>query len=374
MDVIAKLPDCEGQAADAVSAYTHVKLEDAQRLHEIPKPECPDGRSLSPVWKTQLFLLSGICMVICYQDCCENGKWKKYCLNLDEKSAELGLSLCSQEKKNYSCRCTWTTSKWLERSRIWHQCGNLDEGCWSGRTYVIFRSHPLGMHSAWMQTKWNHCWGIHKHVSWKIIRVGKTSRRNSCVVLWHGRTCSKVRWVWTGKQERWAIAESFKSLLGHQFNKEELESVGKYLKCAHKLFSKCLYLARIGRPDILWSVNKLARAVTKWTQACKRRVARLISYIHHTQDNRQNCHVCVIRHSIVDWPCSRILILLVILEDSKSTSGGFFYVFGSGTFVLVNWMCKKQTSMSHGSTESDIISLDAGLRMDGLLALDLWDM
>ena len=33
---------------------------------------------------------------------------------------------------------------------------------------------------------------------------------------------------------------------------------------------------------------------------------------------------------------------------------------------------KKQTSASHSSTESEIIRLDAGLRMDGLLALDLW--
>ena len=34
----------------------------------------------------------------------------------------------------------------------------------------------------------------------------------------------------------------------------------------------------------------------------------------------------------------------------------------------------QETSVSHSSTESEIISLDAGLRMDGLLALDLWDM
>ena len=34
---------------------------------------------------------------------------------------------------------------------------------------------------------------------------------------------------------------------------------------------------------------------------------------------------------------------------------------------------KKQTSVSHSSTESEIISLDAGLRMDGTPALDLWD-
>ena len=37
-------------------------------------------------------------------------------------------------------------------------------------------------------------------------------------------------------------------------------------------------------------------------------------------------------------------------------------------------MSKKQTSLSHSSTESDVISLDAGLRMDGLLALGLWDV
>ena len=37
-------------------------------------------------------------------------------------------------------------------------------------------------------------------------------------------------------------------------------------------------------------------------------------------------------------------------------------------------MCKRQTSVSHSSTESEIISLDAGLRLDGLPALDQWDI
>ena len=62
------------------------------------------------------------------------------------------------------------------------------------------------------------------------------------------------------------------------------------------------------------------------------------------------------------------------LEDSKSTSGGTLCVFGSHTFVPISWMCKKQTSVSHSSTESEIISLDAGLRLDGLPALELWDL
>ena len=37
-------------------------------------------------------------------------------------------------------------------------------------------------------------------------------------------------------------------------------------------------------------------------------------------------------------------------------------------------MSKKQSSVSHSSTESEIISLVAGLRLDGIPALDLWDL
>ena len=48
--------------------------------------------------------------------------------------------------------------------------------------------------------------------------------------------------------------------------------------------------------------------------------------------------------------------------------------FGSHTFVPISWMCNKQPSVSHSSTESEIISLYAGLRLDGIPALDLWDL
>ena len=57
----------------------------------------------------------------------------------------------------------------------------------------------------------------------------------------------------------------------HQFREEENGSVGELSKVCSQTVLKCLYLARIGRPDILWSVNKPARAVTKWTKACDKR-------------------------------------------------------------------------------------------------------
>ena len=42
MDIISRLPGCAGQAADAVPAYTQVKMEDAPKLLKIPKSKCPD--------------------------------------------------------------------------------------------------------------------------------------------------------------------------------------------------------------------------------------------------------------------------------------------------------------------------------------------
>ena len=135
----------------------------------------------------------------------------------------------------------------------------------------------------------------------------------------------------------------------------------------------CLYMARIGRPDIVWSVNMLARSVTKWTGACDRRLARLISYIDHTSDNWQYCHVgSTAQH------CRLGLFqrsdFAGDLVDSTSTSREILRIFESRTFVTVSWMCKKQTSVSHSSTESEIISLDAGLRMDGIPALGWRDV
>ena len=76
----------------------------------------------------------------------------------------------------------------------------------------------------------------------------------------------------------------------------------------------------------LWSFNKLARSVKKWTQACDRRLARSISHICFTSDYRQHCHVGnAAQHcrfgAFQDSQFARDL------EDSKSTSGGVLCFF-----------------------------------------------
>ena len=78
MDIISRLPGCAGQAADAVSAYTQVKMEDAPKLLKILNigmfrhldsfTDDTNGQNHGPVWKTQSFLMSEICTVILWQD------------------------------------------------------------------------------------------------------------------------------------------------------------------------------------------------------------------------------------------------------------------------------------------------------------------
>ena len=132
--------------------------------------------------------------------------------------------------------------------------------------------------------------------------------------------------------------------------------------------------------DILWSVNKLARSITKWTKACDKRLNRLISKNHHTCEYKQYCYVgntakqCRLGLFQDSDFAGDLEDSKSTSEDSKSTSGGTLCVFGSHKFVPISWMCKKQTSFSHSSTESGVISLDAGLEVDGIPALDLWDL
>ena len=107
---------------------------------------------------------------------------------------------------------------------------------------------------------------------------------------------------------------------------------------------KCLYLARIGRPDILWSVNKPARSITKWTKACDKRLNRLISCIRDTCEYKQYCRV-----GNTAKQCRLGLFqdsdFAGDLEDSKSTSGGTF-VHLRKSYVCSNKLDVQETNIS----------------------------
>ena len=94
----------------------------------------------------------------------------------------------------------------------------------------------------------------------------------------------------------------------HHFKEEEMKSVGELSQVCSQMVLKCFFLARIGRPDILWSVNKLARSITNWTKVCARRLNRLIScFITHVNTN--SVAMWVILQNNAGWDCFKTPIL-----------------------------------------------------------------
>ena len=129
MDIISRLRGCAGQAADAVSAYTQVKMKDAPKLLKIPKSECPDiwirpprhkwPKSWSSVEDPVVPLESEILYGHPLAGLLWERQFDKILLQRDwEKASRLGMSLfVHREKKGYSYLCMWMTSNWLERSK-----------------------------------------------------------------------------------------------------------------------------------------------------------------------------------------------------------------------------------------------------------------
>ena len=269
------------------------------------------------------------------------------------------------------------TSNWLERNKTLIRCGKycIKKLIWENQHVSLI------MYSKTMWNKQRYSWQLQNNVwiqnfrrsNWKITMLGKSEY--FFMVLWHGRSCREMcgTILWVGEQNDSRTLQSIYSMHWRpSFQRRRIEIRGRIIKSMLSKFLKCLYLARFGRLDILWSVNKLARSITKWTKACDKRLNRLISYIHHTCDYKQYCHV-----GNTAKQCRLGLFqdsyFAGDVEGSKSTSGGTLCIFGSHTFVPIRWMCKKQTAVSHSSTDENV-SLDTGLRLDGLPALELWDL
>ena len=116
MDIMSRLLGCGGQAADAISAYTQVKMEDAPKLLNIQSVQIfgyvcqsTNGQNHGPVCKIRSFLLSEICTVILWRDYYGKGNLRKFSWNTVGKKSQIGNAYSLTEKKGYSCLCMWTT-------------------------------------------------------------------------------------------------------------------------------------------------------------------------------------------------------------------------------------------------------------------------
>ena len=117
--------------------------------------------------------------------------------------------------------------------------------------------------------------------------------------------------------------------------------------CAH-IVVECLYLARIGRLDVPWTVNRLARSVTKWNKGCDEKVARLESAsIRQIKTDNTVALETTFRTAKLDYFRTRLLSEICKIPNQHQEE---YYAYWD-PFSL-SWICKKQTAVSHSSAES----------------------
>ena len=240
---------------------------------------------------------------------------------------------------------------WKE-TKHWSDVESTQQRSRFGRTNIFPGSCIPGVCSKTMWNKQRYCWQSQSHVRIANfcggIREITIPSKSSYffMVLRHGWSCKEVcveRYCeLANKTTQQLYKVSTPCIDDHHFKEEEMKSVGELSQVRSQIVLKCLYLARIGRPDILWSVNKLARSITKWTKACDKRLSRLIFNIHHTCDYKQYCNVgniakqCRLGLFQDSDPAGD-------LEDSKSTSRGTLCVFWK-SYICSNQLDVEETN------------------------------
>ena len=170
------------------------------------------------------------------------------------KSFKLGMFTCQPSKRTVLIRvCGQYQTGREDRKR------RTDL---SGRINIISRPCMFGLHSKRMPNKQGYFGKLPTRASGKSDAETKSSW--SYDMEGHAKKCVERYCELANKTTQQLYKVATPCMDDHQVKEEENESVGELSTVCSQIVLKCLYVARIGRPDILWSVNKLVRAVAKW--------------------------------------------------------------------------------------------------------------
>eukprot|EP00971_Amphidinium_carterae_P081414 1610790-Amphidinium_carterae.1 len=150
--------------------------------------------------------------------------------------------------------------------------------------------------------------------------------------------------------------------------KEALESdvCGQHAKTASSHIATLLFLARMSRPDLMTSVMKLSRWVSRWEHVHDLQLKRLFEYLKGT------VQMCIVSHVERNAPMEFIIWTDADLNgdpsDSKSTSGLWVELksIGCDSSWPVTWNSKRQGGSAYSTCESEIIALNNGIRDEGI--------
>ena len=197
------------------------------------------------------------------------------------------------------------------------------------------------------------------------------------MVLWHGWSCQEMcgTILWVGKQDDLKTLQSINSVhWWPSFQRRRIEIRGRIVK---SMLSNCSEMLALGTYWKTWY-----SMVSEQTCTIDYKIDQGFWQTIESFGILFSPHMWIQTVLLCGKHSTTMQIRIVSGLRFCWRSWGFkiyirrniVSVFGSHTFVPISWMCKKQTSVSHRSTESEIISLDAGLRLDGIPAFDLWDL
>ena len=227
-----------------------------------------NGRSYGNRFKILLFLLNKTCTDTHSQDSCGKDNSRTLNLNVVGKKYQIA-NACSFIKKqqlflSVHVNDTKMAGKKQKKALIWKKLvKNVDvEEQTSFLDHVYLRCTQRER-----KPKRENHWTIQQDVrvpyffcSKEKLPGGDKPRARTSAWSYdmeaHARKCVERYCELANKKMEQLYKVSSPCLDDHQIKKEELENKGELSEvCAHNVL-KCLYLARIGRPDILWSVNK----------------------------------------------------------------------------------------------------------------------
>ena len=115
-------PDCQGAQDKQLTQYLLTPRSKWRMLQNSWKfqfvyPDTSD-QNHGPAWRTQSFLLSGICTVILWQDYCGKGNLRKSYSSTVGRRFPIENAFSYTVKKGYSYLCMWMTLNWLERNKL----------------------------------------------------------------------------------------------------------------------------------------------------------------------------------------------------------------------------------------------------------------
>ena len=253
---------------------------------------------------------------------------------------------------------------------------------WLGKTNIFPRSCVSGVHSKTMWKKQRYFWRLQNHV-WITNFRGENSNTTMLrkysyfsVVLRYGMSCHEMcgTILWVGKQDDSTTLQSIYSMhWWPAFQRRRTEMCRRHVE---SIIPNCSEMIAFGTHWNTWYSLVSEQTCTIDYKMDRCLCQKIISF-----DLLQSSHMWI--QTVLFWRkhCQTMQLGTGTRFRLRGWSWGFkifirwnIVRFESHTFVAISWMCKQQTSVSHSSTESEIISLDARLRLEGIPALDFWDL